>query len=593
MTIKHLRDYILGMLACSMCAHADLKSDIGYTRLQAELNSQRLTPPDGSGIQVLLAEACGNLVDDDNDPETPPICLAWLPNLLDNQFQGKILNDISLSTTGLFSSHATGVARLFFGNSSSIAPGIDRVDAYFTDHWLEEGYLQTEKPALLPTISSNRIANHSWVGTVGTTPEEQLNTRNILRRVDWLIERDEFIQVVGLTNSSQNQALLSSAFNVVSVGRSDGLHGQGTVAVDSIYRVGRARPDLVAPLSTTSSATPVISAAAALLVETGHSDASLSTDLHISSTFNRAGDTIYNAERSEVIKAVLMAGADRTASTNKITDYRSTASTQTTNGLDSRFGAGQVNIANSYHILIAGEQNSVEDAQSGVGSIHPSGFDYDPLFGGATSHSEASYKFSTGSEKESFYVSLVWNISIKEGQNGGFDGTAHLYDLNLNLIDITGNPTLVASSSSDNENTENLWAALNSNHDYILKVVTGPNQTAFDWDYAIAWRREADTDHDGIANLRDNCILVANADQKDTDGDGFGNPCDGDLNNDFKTNTLDLNLYKLVHRTKEGNSKYDPNADFNNDGEINTLDLNIYKNLHRNPPGPSGFVLNQ
>jgi hypothetical protein len=36
-----------------------------------------------------------------------------------------------------------------------------------------------------------------------------------------------------------------------------------------------------------------------------------------------------------------------------------------------------------------------------------------------------------------------------------------------------------------------------------------------------------------------------------------------------------------------GDANYNPDADFNGDGLINTLDLNIYKTLHRKPPGPS------
>jgi hypothetical protein len=87
--------------------------------------------------------------------------------------------------------------------------------------------------------------------------------------------------------------------------------------------------------------------------------------------------------------------------------------------------------------------------------------------------------------------------------------------------------------------------------------------------------------------LLDNCTLVTNLDQLDTDGDGYGNLCDGDLNNDGDTNTLDLNLYKLAHRSEGGDADYNVDADFNSDGVINTLDLNIYKGLHRKPPGPS------
>ena len=41
-----------------------------------------------------------------------------------------------------------------------------------------------------------------------------------------------------------------------------------------------------------------------------------------------------------------------------------------------------------------------------------------------------------------------------------------------------------------------------------------------------------DTDDDGIPTTLDNCTLVANADQRDTNGDGYGNVCDPDLNND-------------------------------------------------------------
>ena len=96
-----------------------------------------------------------------------------------------------------------------------------------------------------------------------------------------------------------------------------------------------------------------------------------------------------------------------------------------------------------------------------------------------------------------------------------------------------------------------------------------------------------DTDNEGVRDNLDNCIDVANADQRDTDGDGYGNLCDGDLNNDGSTNTLDLNLYKLAHRSTVGDANYNTDADFNGDGTINTLDLNIYKSLHRNPPGPS------
>ncbi len=564
-------------------SHAGFKADIAYTRLKTELTAQGITLPDGSGVPVLLAEACSNSVDDDNDPETPEICLAWLPTLSNNQFQGKTLNDKSQSTSGLFSGHATGSARLFFGNTASVAQGIDTIDLYWADHWLEDGYLNTGISGLLPKISSNRVASHSWVATAGKNQEERLFNSEVLRRVDWLIDRDEFIQSVSLTNGGKNPPVLASSFNAIAVGRSDARHGQRFTALDATYNVGRVRPDLVAPLSATSGATPVVASVAAFLVGIGHDDIALSTDPQKLVTTNRAGDAIYNAERSEVIKAILMAGADRSVSANNIIDYRSSEATQTNNGLDSRFGAGQVNVANSYQIMVAGEQNSAEDSQSQDGAINPTGFDYDPVFGGAAaSNTEASYLFSTESDVESIYITLAWNIKIKQGQTGEFDGTAHLYDLNLKLFDVTKTPVLIATSSSDDQNTENLWVGLDSHRDYMIKVVSNTNQADFKWDYAIAWRTEADADHDGVADIRDNCTLVANADQIDSDGDGFGNRCDADLDNSGIVSFGDLALFRARFDSN------DLNADFDGSGRVSFADLEIFRRLFAQAPGPAG-----
>ena len=53
----------------------------------------------------------------------------------------------------------------------------------------------------------------------------------------------------------------------------------------------------------------MVSSAAALLVEVGHNGGNtLSTDPAVTFTTNRNGDTIYNAERSEVVKAALWPG---------------------------------------------------------------------------------------------------------------------------------------------------------------------------------------------------------------------------------------------------------------------------------------------
>ena len=93
-----------------------------------------------------------------------------------------------------------------------------------------------------------------------------------------------------------------------------------------------------------------------------------------------------------------------------------------------------------------------------------------------------------------------------------------------------------------------------------------------------------DTDGDGIADALDNCILVANVDQRDTDGDNYGNVCDPDLNNDLIVNAADLALFKPLYFSS------DPDADFDGSGTVNAADLAIMKTMFFGSPGPSGLV---
>lgn len=94
-----------------------------------------------------------------------------------------------------------------------------------------------------------------------------------------------------------------------------------------------------------------------------------------------------------------------------------------------------------------------------------------------------------------------------------------------------------------------------------------------------------DGDADGIVDAVDNCSIVSNADQRDTNGDGFGNVCDADLNDDGMVNVVDLGLLRSAFFTTG------PDADFNGDGVVNVVDLGMMRAAFFSAPGP-GAVIN-
>lgn len=405
---------------------------------------------------------------------------AWWPNRLHSE-----LLDVTfapLPPTEVFSDHATSSARRIAGATSSMTPGVATVAIDEADNWLST-FLRVDTAGARPLASPSRIANHSWVGDY----DDNGGNIDALQRIDWLIERDEFIQVVGNSNNATLRPLLANAFNTIAVGRTDASHSMGSLALDTTYVAGRANPHIVAPLGSTSSATTVVTSAATLLLDRAQSDPALSSAADIIP--RAAGATpIKSAASSEVIKAVLMAGADRRTDNpgDNIVDYRASATQQTNNGLDLRYGAGQLNILRSHEILTAGEQDSIED---GGGTFLWSGFDYDPAFGGNNSNAVATYAFTTTALAAEVAASLVWNLSVDEGP--GYSPDPRLYNLDLELWQIDGaGDTRISSSTSLLDNTENIWTTLAPDGNYALRVVHA-EATDFVWDYAIAWHVQA------------------------------------------------------------------------------------------------------
>ncbi len=90
-------------------------------------------------------------------------------------------------------------------------------------------------------------------------------------------------------------------------------------------------------------------------------------------------------------------------------------------------------------------------------------------------------------------------------------------------------------------------------------------------------------DGDGIGAIQDNCTLVFNPDQRDTDFDGLGNACDADFDQNCSVNFVDLQTMRINFFAAG-----DLDTDIDGDGVTNFVDLQAMRSYIFGAPGPSG-----
>ena len=382
-------------------------------------------------------------------------------------FLGKTFH-LSSTNTGLTydtSSHARGVGNRLY-SSNSIAPQVKLIDNYYVSNWIGGNFLRTGS-TVQPRMEDSVVQNHSWIisgHASGATIEEIDNDittyKEIVRRLDYAIDRDSFIACVGL-NSNANTTVptvLGASYNAISVGLTSGGHsrggtisaigtGSGAVEYDG---VGRSKPEIVANDSATSYSTAQISSAATLLVGVANSRG------------------IGNAFRPEVMKAILMAGATK----SEFTNWKRT----TTQPIDTVFGAGEINVQNSYHILVGGE------VTAGIPAGHY-GWDRATLPTGGNS----VYNLKLERDITEFSVMLNWNrVIIAAPWLGGGAYNESIADMSLQLHRVeNGTPVLLDASNSSIDNLEHLYLRGLSAGNYTLSVSSDIASG-----YALAWRAD-------------------------------------------------------------------------------------------------------
>lgn len=324
--------------------------DIGYEELVARLGP---ATPTGAGVPVCQVEA-----------NTEGGLSFYGPDQTRSEFSGKTFT--AMSGTMNASWHATTVGTSLYGTGTSIAPGITSIFNYEAGNWINSflRFNQSSTPSTPP--GGARIMNHSWIGSAGSANDNQ-----ILRRLDFQVNRDGTLHATGLNNNAGSTLLplLSCSYNGIAVGRTDGQHSFGVTPIGT-DGPGRMKPDIVAPGAATSWATPVVGAAAALLEQAGAEPPLASNP---------------NARDPTVLKAALMAGAVHDAAWSNAPFASGDARGEAARPLDPVFGAGIVNIDRAHRILTGGEQEGTVEvpAQS---TIRPAGWDLAQVAPGANVH---------------------------------------------------------------------------------------------------------------------------------------------------------------------------------------------------------------
>jgi hypothetical protein len=247
---------------------------------------------------------------------------------------------------------------------------------------------------------------------------------------------------------------------------------------------------------------------------------------------------------------------------------------------------------------------------------------YDGWFWGGT----LGEHWATNKIYDSGFVNDTWAISTDfdklsmggtthEGQGASGDSGGGLFVKNGSVWELAGvlfaiapfpsQPDFTALQGKASQPVGNLTFAadLSVYRDQII-AITRPecaNEIDDDGDTLVDWPSDPDCaselgltelpdqDQDGVGNPEDNCLAVANADQRDTNLDGFGNLCDADFDGNLVVNVGDFGVFKAAYLKGQGDPGYNPDADFDGDAVINVSDFGVFKSMYLGVPGPSGL----
>lgn len=430
--------------------------DIGGVTLLREAT----TNLNGTGIRVGQIEAVDG---SNNEWEVNPTNVLHSVSLF-TYFSNGVSSVKYTNSLGNDSGHADAVGQIFYGILTGGATNVAHVDNVEADYYFND---IIQSLVTLPGGVTDAVVNQSFTfGAQNAATQEQIDSLYDNYSIKF---QTLFISAACNFSISATVCAPGTSYNCISVGAYNGDSSVGPT-IDN----GRCKPDITATTSPysdeTSFSTPLVAGAAAILMQAG-------------SRGDGGGDT-NSAANMTTTKALLLNGAVKPA------DWTNVAPSP----LDFRYGAGVVNVFNSYEQLAGGKHDYNFSTNVSVGASHPpvaitasipvlNGWDYNTNKSSSTNDEVNHYFFNvTNSSSSSVFTlatTLVWN--------------RHLNTNNINNLDLflynTAGGSLVASSTSAVDNVQHIFIPKLAQGRYDLQVwkAGGSGIVSTNEPYALAW----------------------------------------------------------------------------------------------------------
>lgn len=363
---------------------------------------------------------------------------------------------IYTNSVGTESWHADIVAANFYGITTGAATNVNHVDNY------EAGNFFNKFIYYPGTSIRARVVNQSFIFYPSDELRVNTNYDNYAAQYGTI-----FVSGIAGVNNVEPICPPGSGYNGIGAG------AYYAFSLPGPTDDGRCKPDIVAPdqaqapNGAVSYTTPYVSGAAAILVQAANR--------------GDGGANTNAASNLRTVKALLLNGAIKP---NGWTNG-------TASPLDARYGAGMVNVFNSWKQLKGGQHAFIESTTNSSGGAHPPGtninnepvlvgWDYNTNSTTATSDTVKHYYFSLpGAKAFTLTATLVWNKQR---------GKTNINNLNLFLYN-AANSNLVACSTSMVDNVEHIFLPILAPGRYDLQVLKrgSAGQVSASETYALAF----------------------------------------------------------------------------------------------------------